>query len=144
VPFVDKKESSTNYTKQVKIEAEVEVKMYKSFKDMPIWINAMEIAVNIFTITDTLPHKEDYGFTSQIRRSALSISANIAEAFGRNHTADKINFYYFARGSITETQSHIEYGKKVGYLKENIANVIDTKLIEIYNDINKIIVSLKK
>ncbi|OQX51790.1 MAG: hypothetical protein B5M53_10305 [Candidatus Cloacimonas sp. 4484_209] len=55
--------------------------MYKSFKDMPIWQEAMNIAEEIFKITDNLPKKEDYGFTSQIRRAALSISANIAEAF---------------------------------------------------------------
>ncbi|MCK4333142.1 MAG: four helix bundle protein [Thermoplasmatales archaeon] len=72
--------------------------MYKSFKDMSIWQEAMNIAEQIFRITDNLPKKEDYGFTSQIRRAALSISANIAEAYGRSHTADKINFYYFARG----------------------------------------------
>jgi len=81
--------------------------MYKSFKDMPIWLEAMEIAEKVFKLTDKLPRKEDYGFTSQIRRAGLSISANIAEAYGRNHTADKINFYYFARGSVTETQSHL-------------------------------------
>ena len=62
---------------------------------MPVWQDAMQIATKIFKLTEILPKKEDYGFTSQIRRSALSISANIAEAFGRNHTADKINFYYF-------------------------------------------------
>jgi len=87
--------------------------MYKSFKNMPIWKEAMNIAEQIFTITDNLPRKEDYGFTSQIRRAALSISANIAEAFGRNHTLDKINFYYFARGSLTETQSHLPLPKPV-------------------------------
>jgi hypothetical protein len=69
--------------------------VYKSFKDMPIWQSAMEIAESIYRFTDALPRKEDYGFTSQIRRSALSLSANIAEAFGRNHTLEKINFYLF-------------------------------------------------
>jgi len=68
-----------------------------------------------------LPRKEDYGFTSQIRRSVLCISANIAEAYGRNHTADKVNFYYFARGSVKETQSHLEYGKRVGYFDNKVA-----------------------
>jgi len=59
---------------------------------MPVWKEAIEIAVTISNITNRLPRKEDYGFTSQIRRSALSISANISEAFGRSHIADKINF----------------------------------------------------
>jgi four helix bundle protein len=54
--------------------------MYKSFKDMPVWQQAMEIAENVQKLTQGLPRSEDYGFTSQIRRSALSISANIAEA----------------------------------------------------------------
>jgi len=48
---------------------------------MPVWEEAMNIAAEVFNITEDLPKKEDYGFTSQIRRSALSISANIAEAF---------------------------------------------------------------
>ncbi len=118
--------------------------MFKSFKDMPIWQMAMTIAEKIFGHTDNLPRKEDYGFTSQIRRSALSISANIAEAFGRYHTLNKINFYYNARGSLTETQSHLEYGKRVGYLKPETVKELDTKLTNLYNDINKVIVALRK
>ena len=73
---------------------------------MPVWQDAMQIATKIFKLTEILPKKEDYGFTSQIRRSALSISANIAEAFGRNHTADKINFYYF-KNHINHIYFHI-------------------------------------
>ena len=66
--------------------------MYKSFNEIPIWQNAMAIATDIFDLTKHLPRTEDYGFTSQSRRAALSVSSNIAEAFGRNHIADKINF----------------------------------------------------
>jgi four helix bundle protein len=117
---------------------------FASFKDMPVWQEAMAVAEQVFAITDKLPRKEDYGFTSQIRRAALSVSANIAEAFGRNHTLDKINFYYIARGSVTETQSHIEYGKRVGYLKPKTAEELSAKLSCIYNDINRVILSLRK
>ncbi|MBU0548955.1 MAG: four helix bundle protein, partial [Candidatus Omnitrophica bacterium] len=63
--------------------------MYKSFKEMPIWQEAMNITEDTFNLTENLPKKEDYGLTSQLRRAALSISANIAEAYGRNHTHDK-------------------------------------------------------
>ena len=117
--------------------------MYKSFMEMPVWQDAMKLATLIFELTEKLPKKEDYGFTSQIRRSALSISANIAEAFGRNHTLDKINFYYYARGSITETQSHCEYGKRVKYFDEKQANLINNKLSELLKSLNQIIVTLK-
>ena len=118
--------------------------MYTSFRDMPVWQEAMEVAERVFAITDKLPRKEDYGYTSQIRRSALSISANIAEAFGRSHTLDKVNFYYVARGSVTETQSHLEYGKRVGYLKPKSAEELSARLSGIYNDINKVIITLRQ
>ena len=72
--------------------------MYQTFRDMPVWQLAMEIAEKVYALTDSLPRKEDYGFTSQVRRSALSISANIAEGFGRKHSLDKINFYLVFQG----------------------------------------------
>ncbi len=117
--------------------------MYNSFKEMPVWKDAIEVAEKIFNLTEKLPKKEDYGFTSQIRRAALSISANIAESFGRSHTADKINFLYYARGSITETQSHLEYGKRVGYIKKSDYDLLDDLLENIHLDLNKIIKTFK-
>ena len=117
--------------------------MFNTFKEMPVWKDAIEVAEKIFNLTEKLPKKEDYGFTSQIRRAALSISANIAESFGRSHTADKINFWYYARGSITETQSHLEYGKRVGYIKKSDYDLLDTLLENIHLDLNKIIKTFK-
>lgn len=67
--------------------------VYKGFNEMPVWKHAMELAVRIHETTQAFPKKEDYGVTSQLRRAALSVSANIAEAFGRYHHADKLNFY---------------------------------------------------
>jgi len=118
--------------------------MYKSFKDMPVWQRAMQVAENVFSATEHLPKKEDYGLTSQIRRSALSIAANIAEAFGRSHTLDKINFYYNARGSLTETQNHLEYAKRVGYISPDHASRMDHDLISLHHEINKIVAALKE
>lgn len=118
--------------------------MYKSFKDMPIWQEAIDVAECAFRLTENLPRKEDYGLASQLRRSALSISANIAEAYGRNHTLDKIKFYYFARGSISETQSHLEYGSRVGYFDKSNIEQLDQPLVNLYNDLNKVIATLKQ
>lgn len=50
--------------------------MYISFKDMPVWNDAMNLAEEIFKLSESFPKKEDYGLTSQLRRSALSIYAN--------------------------------------------------------------------
>jgi 23S rRNA-intervening sequence protein len=74
--------------------------LYSSFENMPVWQKGMDLAERVFVLTETLPKKEDYGLTSQIRRSALSAPGNIAEGFGRRHTKDKLNFYYMSRGFI--------------------------------------------
>ena len=113
--------------------------MYQTFRDMPVWQLAMEIAEKVYALTDSLPRKEDYGFTSQVRRSALSISANIAEGFGRKHSLDKINFYLYSRGSLTETQSHLEYGRRVGYIRDKDAMHLDSQLSCLHHDLNKLI-----
>lgn len=117
--------------------------MFNSFKEMPVWQQAVGIAEKIHKYSDNLPRKEDYGFTSQIRRASLSISANIAEAFGRHHTLDKINFYYFARGSLTETMSHLEYGRRVKYITDEDARELEKSLLKLLHELNRIIIRLK-
>ena len=113
--------------------------MYQTFRDMPVWQLAMDIAEKVYALTDSLPRKEDYGYTSQVRRSALSISANIAEGFGRKHSLDKINLYLYSRGSLTETQSHLEYGRRVGYIRDKDAMHLDSQLSCLHHDLNKLI-----
>jgi four helix bundle protein len=116
--------------------------MVKNFRDMDVWRKANELSYQVFELTKALPRSEDYGLTSQIRRSANSIAANIAEGFGRNTRKDKRNFYIIARGSAFETQSHLLYGAKVKYFDEQIVD----KLIEEYDDLihqlNKIMKAL--
>jgi four helix bundle protein len=118
--------------------------MFRSFKDMPVWQDAMAIAVDVFRLTEQLPRKEDYGFTSQIRRSALSISANLAEGFGRGHPREKVKFYLIGRGSASETQSHLEYGMRVGYFLAQDADRFYKRLNSVVHDINKLISMLQR
>jgi len=114
-----------------------------NFSEMPVWQKAMDAAVFIFHATEKLPRKEDYGFTSQIRRSALSISANIAEGFGRQHSAEKAHFYFFARGSLEETRSHLEYGRRVGYIDETESNTLKSNLQTVLFELNSLIARFK-
>lgn len=116
--------------------------MYKDFTEMPVWIAAMEIAVEIFNMSNSLPKSEDYALTSQIRRSAESISANISEAFGRYHVKDKIKFYYYAKGSAHETKSHLIYGNRIKYFNDNDFEKILNNIEECIHHINKIIKAL--
>jgi four helix bundle protein len=106
-----------------------------SFKDTPMWQSAMIVAERVFAATAQLPPKEDYGFTSQIRRSALRISGDIAEACGRNRALDKAQYHYIARGAVTETRNHLEYGRRVGYLGAETVEQISGLLSSLYNDL---------
>ncbi|MDF1548417.1 MAG: four helix bundle protein, partial [Bacteroidales bacterium] len=114
--------------------------MYKSFTEMPVWKEAMDLAVEIFKLTVNLPKSEDYSLTSQIRRSSNSVHANIAEGFGRNTSKDKARFYIISRGSATETQSHLIYGERVGYF--NSINEIFNRYEKLIHSLNKLIKSL--
>jgi four helix bundle protein len=117
---------------------------YNSFEEMPVWQKSMDLAVNIFKLTEKLPKKEDYGLTSQLRRSALSVPSNLAEGFGRNHTKDKLNFYYDSRGSLTETKSHLIYGHKVGYFDEDEFKESVDLLDGIWKDLNTLILTMQR
>lgn len=117
--------------------------MYRSFEEMPVWEKAMDLAQQIFALTEGLPKKEDYGLTSQIRRSALSVSGNLAEGFGRHHTKDKMNFYYASRGSLTETKSHLIYAQRVGYLKSADHRLALKLIDDIWKELNALIRSLR-
>ena len=128
-----------------KVEAKANMKMgYRSFEEMPVWQKAMDLAVKVFELTENLPRKEDYGLASQTRRSALSVSGNLSEGFGRKHTRDKLKFYFNSRGSLAETKNHLIYGHQVVYFtKEEFA--IHSNLIEvIWKELNSLISFLAK
>ena len=117
---------------------------FRSFEEMPVWQKSMDLSVSIFRLTETLPKKEDYGLTSQIRRSALSVPGNVAEGFGRKHTKEKLNFYYDARGSLAETKSHLIYGHRIGYFPNANYNILVTLIEDIAKELNMLISSLAK
>jgi len=115
--------------------------MYKKFWEMPVWVKAHELSGKVFQLSSGLPKCEDYGLTSQIRRSASSVGGNIAEAFGRNTKKEKAHFYVMARGSAYETESHLLYGTNVGYFQAAQTSALIEEYETINHEINKIIKS---
>tara|TARA_R110002124_G_scaffold280092_1_gene453178 strand:- start:17120 stop:17452 length:333 start_codon:yes stop_codon:yes gene_type:complete len=109
---------------------------------MNVWQKANELAIEIFQLTVPLPRSEDYALKSQIRRSSNSVSANVAEGFGRKTKKDKSYFYTIARGSAFETQSHLKYGNGVGYFTEEDTNRLFTEYKELIHQLNKIMKSI--
>ena len=76
----------------------------KGFRDLRVWQAAMELVEKIYRFTQKFPAQEMYGFTSQLRRAAVSIPSNIAEGHTRAHTKEYLNFLSVTQGSLAELQ----------------------------------------
>ena len=90
----------------------------QDFKDLKVWVKAHELTVAIYGITRAFPREEIYGLTSQLRRSAASISANIAEGCGRRSDGELARFLQIARGSASETEYHLLLAKDLQFLSD--------------------------
>ena len=90
----------------------------EDFKDLKVWNKAHELTVRIYERTRTFPKEEIYGLTSQMRRAAGSIGANIAEGCGRRSDAEMKRFVQIARGSASELEQHLLLAKDLKFLDE--------------------------
>lgn len=86
------------------------------FTDLNAWKEAHKLNLLIYKITSTFPKIEVFGLASQLRRAAVSIESCIAEGFSRYHYKDRLNFYYDARGSVSEVQSQSITAKDLKYI----------------------------
>jgi four helix bundle protein len=105
--------------------------IYKSFTELPVWQKAHNLAVNVFKLTTGLPRSEDYGLTSQIRKSSNGAPACIAEGFGRSTKKDKSNFYIIARGSAFECAAIFDYLNDIDQIDKDTFNQFYFALEEI-------------
>jgi len=88
----------------------------KSYRDLIVWQQAMDLAVQAYDITKNWPKEELYGLTSQVRRSASSIAANIAEGYGRETRGAYQQFLRIAQGSLKELETHLLIAERVGLI----------------------------
>ncbi|WP_185970198.1 MULTISPECIES: four helix bundle protein [unclassified Mesorhizobium] len=96
-----------------------------SYRDLIVWKAALGLAVNCYSATKGFPSSEAYGMTSQIRRSAASIAANVAEGHGRESTGAFIQFLRVAQGSLKELETHLILCGEVGLMVEaEVANLL--------------------
>lgn len=93
-----------------------------SFENLTVWQESQSFAVRVYKVSRSFPKEEMFGITSQLRRAVSSISANIAEGFGRTSTRDKLHFYTIAYGSLLETKNFLYLSEKLGYLSKNDLN----------------------
>ncbi|MDO8537188.1 MAG: four helix bundle protein [bacterium] len=111
----------------------------QSFEDLKVWRDAHAFTILIYKTTEKFPKHECFGLTSQLRRSASSIGANIAEGFGRFHYKEKIKFYLNARGSATESQNHILLARDLEYISSVESEKLLNHAEEISRELNGLI-----
>ena len=114
----------------------------KSFEDLLAWQKAHQFVLEVYRFTEKFPAKEVYGLTSQLRRAAVSIPANVAEGFRKKSKADKARFFNIAEGSADECRYYLILAHDLGYgdsnlLKQKLSEV--SKLLNAYS--NKILAS---
>ncbi|MEK7832058.1 MAG: four helix bundle protein [Acidobacteriota bacterium] len=98
----------------------------KNFQDVDVWKKAHQWVLAIYKVTEIFPKHELYGLTSQLRRAAVSVPANIAEGFKRRGTGDKIRFYNIAQASLEECRYFLILSKDLGYAEtDELADKLD-------------------
>ena len=87
----------------------------KTFEDLLVWQKAHQLVLAIYKMTRSFPQEELFGLTSQIRRSGVSVPANIAEGFKRKGKADKARFFNISQGSLEEVRYYLILARDLGY-----------------------------
>jgi four helix bundle protein len=89
----------------------------KTHKDLDVWKESMNLAEEVYKLTESFPKEEIFGLTSQMRRAATSIPSNIAEGAARNSDKEFIQFLHVSLGSLAELETQLLLSRKLGFLK---------------------------
>ena len=118
--------------------------MYKlkepNYMSLNVWMNAKDLAIEIYKISMNSDLSKDYGLRDQIRRAAVSIPSNIAEGSEKNSNKDFVRYLNIAKGSVAELLTQLIIAKEIGYITE----LQYRELTERYIEVTKMIVGLIK
>jgi len=112
----------------------------QSYRDLRVWKTAVELALEVYRITESFPQSERFGLTSQLRRAAVSIASNIAEGHGRSSRGEFRNFLSIARGSAIEVEMQLYLAEQIGYVQSPVLN----KARDHCDGISRMITNLKR
>jgi four helix bundle protein len=108
----------------------------KTFEDLLVWQKAHSFVLAVYRITGEFPKHEIFGLSSQFRRAAVSIAANIAEGFRKRKNTEKARYYNIAQGSVEECRYYLILSKDLGYFDSLEINALlneVSKLLEAYS-----------
>jgi four helix bundle protein len=116
----------------------------ESYRDLRVWQASMRLAKECYLLTKRFPREEMFGMTSQIRRAAASIPANIAEGNGRENTGEYIQFLRIAQGSLKELETHLILSQQVEIAQQTAIDPLLTQAQEIGKMLRSLIRSLQR
>jgi four helix bundle protein len=114
------------------------------YRELVVWQKGVALVTEAYRLTANFPKQEMYGLTSQIRRSAASIPANIAEGQGRSSRGEFKQFLGHARGSLYELETHILVAGNLGYLEVSDGSLFIGQVHEIGRMLNGLLKSLDR
>jgi four helix bundle protein len=96
-----------------------------------VWQKAMDLVEKVYVLTEKFPNEEKFGLTSQMRRAAVSIPANIAEGHGRKYTNAYQNHLSIASGSLMELETLLQVSKRLGLIENEAQNLLLVRTDEV-------------
>jgi len=116
----------------------------RDFRKIKAWQLADDLAVAVYEFSKSFPREEIYGLTSQIRRAASSVPANIVEGASRESAKDYAHFLAIARGSLAEAQYFLHLAKRLGYLNDENAERVEALAKETFACLHGLILAVRK
>ena len=114
------------------------------WKDLKVWQKVHQLVLEVYRVTASFPKTEIYGVTSQLRRAAASVPANIAEGQSRQTTKEYLQFLYNARGSLEEVRYFLLLSYDLKFLTLQSYNLLEQEYNDASKMLNALIKSLKK
>jgi four helix bundle protein len=118
--------------------------MAYSYRELSVWQKSISLVVEIYQLTESFPKSELYGLTSQMRRAAVSIPANIAEGSARGHRQEYCQFVKIAYASGAELETHLEIARQLKFVSNAYVKNTEALLDETMKMLNALAKSLSK
>ena len=113
----------------------------RNHRDLVAWQQSIELVVLVYQATEGFPKSELYGLTSQLRRAATSVPANIAEGAARTGTPELLRFLSIAQGSLSELDTHVEVAHRLGFMQNR--QILDEKIARVFQLLSGLTASLR-
>lgn len=115
----------------------------RDYRGLEVWEKAHRLTVEIYRATDHFPKSEQFGLTSQIRRSSAAVPTNIAEGCGRRSQAEFAQFLHVAIGSANELEYQLLLSEELGYLNSTAHIALEKDVASVRQMLSKLVVAVR-